>query len=162
MKIRIAYEDLPALHIEGDPADCARFVRALQTQSPVAAPSTPHAAEAKEPRADAGARPSQPKGATPAEPAKKAEPKAQKPSRRLSSRRTRVLKVIHRLHQEDQERVTLKAIVEAYQRMFPSEPVQHLDQVVRDLANKTDLLEHVGRGAFRLVDPAGSAEPYLH
>jgi len=52
--------------------------------------------------------------------------------------------------------VKLGQILALYQQTFPGEDTRHLDQVVRDLANKTDMVESPRRGCYRL---AGVREP---
>ncbi len=49
---------------------------------------------------------------------------------------------------------SLDDIREKHAELYPEENTTNLDQVVRDLANKTDLVERCERGTFRLSDPA--------
>lgn len=70
----------------------------------------------------------------------------------VSNRRDRVISAMGALKQTGKIILRLDAIRDKVGAMFPGEDLQHIDQVVRDLVNKTDLVERCDRGTFRLTD----------
>jgi hypothetical protein len=71
---------------------------------------------------------------------------------RVTNRRDRVIVAMGTLKESGKTILRLDAIRHQVGELFPGEEDQHLDQVVRDLANKTDLVERCDRGTFRLTD----------
>ena len=71
---------------------------------------------------------------------------------RSSRRRERVLEAMGSLWHQGHAILRLDRIRQEVERLFPGEDEVHLDQVVRDLANKTELVERCDRGSFRLTD----------
>ncbi len=70
------------------------------------------------------------------------------------NRRQMVLNTFRQLRSAGRIMPSLDDIREKYAELYPEENTTNLDQVVRDLANKTDLVERCERGTFRLSDPA--------
>lgn len=73
------------------------------------------------------------------------------------NRRDLVLKAFRELRGEENHRPSLSEIKARFQSLFPTESLDNLDQVVRDLANKTDMVERCERGTFRLREAKGEA-----
>lgn len=69
-----------------------------------------------------------------------------------SNRRKQVLETIQELKQEGVEAPSLGQIKHRFARLFPEESLDNLDQVVRDMANKTSKLERLERGTFKLTE----------
>ena len=68
------------------------------------------------------------------------------------NRRGMVLATLYKLRDEGRDSPTLDDIRDRFHRLFPDEKMTHLDQVVRDLANKTDHLERLEWGTFKLAE----------
>ena len=77
-----------------------------------------------------------------------------RPYRGKVNRRHNVLLVMKQLLKMGDESPDLETIRRSYGGQFPLEDQRNIDQVVRDMANKTDLLERHGRGQFRLTKSA--------
>lgn len=112
------------IEIEDEPAACATFVAQLEA---LAASGRGQTASAPEPEAET------------------------RPYRGRTNRRHLVLEILRELADEGQLTPTLDQIKHRFLRRHPHEPVEHLDQVVRDLANKTDLVSRHEWGTFKLV-----------
>ncbi len=69
-----------------------------------------------------------------------------------TKRRTMVLDVFHHLRSRGVHTPNLGEIRECFQLLFPGEDLKNLDQVVRDLANKTDQVESGKRGEYQLTE----------
>jgi hypothetical protein len=68
-----------------------------------------------------------------------------------SSRRGQVLEVMKALWRQGKTECSLVEIQKVFQQQFPQTDQTHLDQVIRDLANKTSELVRVKRGYFSLA-----------
>ena len=145
VKITLNYPNLPVLTIDSSVEECVQLLRALARDgSPPArrfpvvdTPSPAPAPAAETPRPDVtGAN--DPHGHARLYGGKR-------------NRRDIILEIFHLLHEEGLETVSLDQIRQRYQESYPEEDQQHLDQVIRDLANKTDLVAREGRGRFRLA-----------
>ena len=73
----------------------------------------------------------------------KKEPKKQ-------SKRKLILETLQFLHKQGQTDPNIHQISQAFETRYPQEDSSNLDQVLRDLVNKTDLLERTGWGCFKL------------
>ncbi len=69
-----------------------------------------------------------------------------------TNRRKQVLETIQDLKQEGVEAPSLGQIKHRFAKLFPEESLENLDQVVRDMANKTSKLERLERGTFKLTE----------
>lgn len=69
-----------------------------------------------------------------------------------TNRRKRVLETIQDLRSAGVETPSLGQIKHRFAQLFPEEGLDNLDQVVRDIANKTSKLERLERGTFKLTD----------
>ena len=69
------------------------------------------------------------------------------------SRRGRVLQVFRELSEAGVVEPSLREIKSFYLRLFPDDTVHHLDQVVRDLVNKTGRIQRTSRGCYKLGAP---------
>lgn len=67
-----------------------------------------------------------------------------------SNRRGMMLRVFETLAKEGSNHPSLRELKTRFTQMFPNEDTHNLDQVVRDLANKTPFVERKGRGCFAL------------
>jgi len=112
------------IEIEDEPAACAAFVTQLEA---LAAGERDQHAGSPEPEAET------------------------RPYRGRTNRRHLVLEILRELAQEGQLTPSLEQIKHRFLQRHPHEPVEHLDQVVRDLANKTDLVSRHEWGTFKLV-----------
>ena len=73
------------------------------------------------------------------------------------NRRQLVLDTLATLKRRGIENPRLDDITRCYRELFPEADMNHLGQIVRDLANKTDKVERLQWGVFRLTD-AGDRE----
>ena len=76
------------------------------------------------------------------------------PAAKSLTRRERVLEVIRELSGPDHTALALEQILAEVMRRFPDTERRYLDQVVRDLANKTDLVTRTDWGTFSLSEKA--------
>jgi hypothetical protein len=67
------------------------------------------------------------------------------------SKRTRILEVLASLRDEGELAPGTPIIISRFKRMFPEENASNLDQVLRDLVNKTDRVRRAKWGCFSLV-----------
>lgn len=72
-------------------------------------------------------------------------------STQRSNRRQKVLDAFKQLSEQGVHEPQLDQIITAYASANPEDSIVNLDQVIRDLANKTDLLERCSRRTFRLA-----------
>lgn len=70
--------------------------------------------------------------------------------KQIKSRRERVLYALRSLHAQRAGPFSLDEIVSTVLETFPDTQGRHLDQVVRDLANKTKWVERSHWGTFQL------------
>jgi hypothetical protein len=69
-----------------------------------------------------------------------------------TNRRKMVLETIQELRSAGAETPSLGQIKHRFAQLFPEESLENLDQVVRDIANKTSKLERLERGTFKLTE----------
>ncbi len=69
-----------------------------------------------------------------------------------TNRRKMVLETIQELRSAGSETPSLGQIKHRFAQLFPEESLENLDQVVRDIANKTSKLERLERGTFKLTE----------
>ncbi len=100
--------------------------------------------------------PSPPPVAKPAAKPAAAKPPAAKGSRRTyggqATRRDKVLEAMAKLRREGAATQTLAQIIQAFAALFPGESTRNLDQVIRDLAQKTDRVRSPRRGTYELAE----------
>lgn len=150
MKIRITYPGLNGLvvDIEDTPDQCAQLLADLglraDTNQPVTITEEPstEGSPCQEP-----ALPFATRNAGGAD----VKPKTSRTYGGRSNRRALILDTLRNLRQSGIEEPDLNQIKTRFRVLFPDEPIENLEQVVRDLANKTSLLERLGRGTFRLA-----------
>jgi len=133
---------LPEIVVDGDPESCARFVKALGEGC--GAPTAEKTAEKPAPRVPSRRAASQ-----------RARSKRQDGVRQYRGRPNRrhtVLEAIRALTADGVAAPDLDQIRDRYARLFPEESQRHLDQVVRDLVNKTGHLQRTAEGSFRLSE----------
>lgn len=171
MKIKLSYPDLPPLEIEAGPDECARLLRALSA-TPSATPSPPDAQSKPAPprQKDSVANP-MPVGSgdKPPEPELSSKMPAPKPQTRLSvenkensgdvrryggrtNRRFLILECLRELRERGVAEPTMPQITETFERRYPEVNRDNLEQVVRDLVNKTDKVTRLRWGVFQLTD----------
>ncbi len=154
MKLKITQlgnDPTVTIEIEDDPEACAAFLAAFERHRLL-----PGKLERKEP-AETAQRISQ-------DPPRISQdsPRNSQDSPRTyggkPNRRHMVLSALQKLASIGNKTPTLDDIRTCYSELFPMEPVKHLDQVVRDLTNKTDWVERLEWGTFRLrsSNPEGS------
>jgi len=68
-----------------------------------------------------------------------------------SSKRQCVLDSLQGLHNEGLSEPSIDQITHYFKTHFPEQDASHLDQVLRDLVNKTDLVRRPKWGCFQLV-----------
>lgn len=171
MKIKLSYPDLPPLEIEAEPDECARLLRALSV--------TPGAAQSP---ADARPKPAPPRQAgssadavaigsadKPSEPDLFSETTATKPAARpaaagkndsggvrryggRTNRRFLILECLRELRERGVAEPTMPQITETFEKRYPEVNRDNLEQVVRDLVNKTDKVTRLRWGVFQLTD----------
>ncbi len=73
-----------------------------------------------------------------------------KEARAKTSKRQRVLKSMEHLARKGILEPGIAQILKIYSETYPGEDRNHIDQVLRDLANKTDLVTRTRWGRFRL------------
>ena len=150
VKITLKYPNLPELTIDSNVSECVQILRALsleKTAPPLHAET--RSVPVDQPRVAAPG----PVAATPAGPAASRD-RDHGETRLYGGKRNRrdmILEVFRDLHDEGRETLGLDLIRTRFEDKFPEEDQQHLDQVIRDLANKTGLVTREGRGRFRLV-----------
>lgn len=128
MKIQIGFSHLPTIIIDCNPEECARLLGLLGRG--ISPEMTNVASQIHEPV--------------------ETSPEVVQPH--WGQRRHMVLQVFFNLYKNGKVMIQLGQIEEIFVQLFPGEDTQNLDQVVRDLANKTNLLERCERGTFRLTD----------
>lgn len=139
MKLTLHLKNWSAIELQGSPVDCAIFLNALRGEL-----SQPIKNDTVE-------------DAPSAAPPKTRETTADRRSRTIpGNRRQRVLHVLQEMAQAGEDTVRLNQITDRYGQTFPGEDLRHLDQVVRDLANKTELVESPQRGYYRLTESSPS------
>lgn len=134
MKIQFVYPALvggPIATVEDSPENCASLLSALGGSIP---------------------RRNQPEPILPTEPNRQSEEESDDDGPRRVNRRKLVLETLRALKQSGNDTPSLSQIHKRFQRLFPGENTENLDQVVRDIANKTNKLERLERGTFRLVE----------
>ena len=155
MRVWIRYPHLPRMEVEveGDPAECcALLLRLGEVDS--GSPDAPAAARAEPGTPPPGTpTPGTPPPGTP--PPGAPTPGAPTPRdgrlyRGKLNRRQMVIRVFEELERRGRERARLEEIKTCFSEMFPEENTQNLTQVVRDLANKTEIIERCEWGTFRL------------
>jgi len=136
MKLKITClgkEPVVTVEIEDDPETCAEFLVAFE--------------KLRQSEPEPEQKPEQSKVAVTARRSGDDSPRTYggKPNRRHM-----VLSAMQKLLTEGNETPVLDDIRSCYSSLFPQEPVKHLGQVVRDLSNKTHLVERLEYGKFRL------------
>ena len=140
MKLTLTLKEWSTVELHGSPVDCAIFLNALKGKT--LDDSTMNAISEAE--SNVVVTHGQASSAT-------------KPPATPTNRRQRVLMVMRDLQGPGGSPIALGQIVDRYQQTYPEEDVRHLDQVVRDLANKTGMVESPKRGCYRLTDPSGDS-----
>lgn len=140
MKVLVSLPDWPHLEIHGSSDEVVNLLQALKKKS------TPTGAEEKSVamRTENDAALANP---NPRQPSISSVTKRQTPQ----NRRQMVLTVMEHLQEGADDCFRIRDIVSECQKRFPDADTKHLDQVIRDLANKTNLVESPSRGMFRLV-----------
>ena len=178
MKIRMSYHHLPTLEIEAAPEECARLLRALATDTgppkednlgstgsstgnpsgnPVIAAdrastnSISIATESSEAN-QAGRRRQPTKGSNQTQPESPSADNSARTYAGRTNRRFLILESMRFLRQQGQETPTLNEITDTFATLFPDVDRTNLEQVVRDLANKTAKVERMRWGVFRLTE----------
>ncbi|CAM2070634.1 hypothetical protein SCOR_34985 [Sulfidibacter corallicola] len=171
MKIKIAYDHIPNLEIEAGAEECARLLMLLARQGQDLTPAVTRAEPPSvQPRSEATTetKPPAEKSAprTPTAPGNENPTPKVTPQRAGTQRRTYrgqvnrrqlVLDTLATLKRRGIENPRLDDITRCYRELFPEADMNHLGQIVRDLANKTDKVERLQWGVFRLTD-AGDRE----
>ena len=113
------------MEIDGDPTECAQFVIALESMRKPEPPTKATGTQVKDERQKRtyGGKP---------------------------NRRHMILNTLAELHKMGQFQPKLEEICHHFQELFPEQSTENLDQVVRDLANKTDLVNRCDWGTFEL------------
>lgn len=140
MKMSLRFVGLPPVEIEADADECADFMLKLGQKTGLDRQIPPE-------------RPHPPKSeSAPLSP--EPTPKPSILPRSKPSRRDMIYQAMQHLHQEGCHEADLQTITAKFQELNPDEETKNLDQVVRDMANKTDLLDRADRGTFKLAkDP---------
>ena len=140
MRILIQYPTLPVMKIDAGPEECARLLLLLgeRLEGPLVASGESMREGARDRPVDAGV------------PAAKKAARSARPYRGRTNRRQMVLDAMGALAEEGRDAPALGEIAARVKALYPMENTQNLDQVVRDLANKTDLVIRGERGMFKL------------
>ncbi len=153
VRITLQYPNLPLLLIDSDVNECARLLQLLASGE--LKPIVQQAKKTPPPEKDTKQDPPKtvvPNHSSPHTTERDTEVPGQ--SGRLyggkRNRRDMILEVFEALHEEGQPLVSLADLRNKFQSLYPQEDQNHLDQVIRDLSNKTDLVVREGRGLFRL------------
>ena len=128
MRVHLRFDHLPPVMIDCTPDECSQLLLQLGQGKSVHRALVP-----------------QETLHSPPTPSLAPVPKAKK-------RREKVLDVFFEFYQNGKVMVSLSQLEQNFKENFPEESTQNLDQVVRDLANKTNLIERCERGTFRLTD----------
>ncbi len=175
MKIKLSYPDLPPLEIEAEPDECARLLRALSVTQDTAQ-STSQAGSSPAPVAQKVAVADDPSIAAPVKrtavdktPITKApKPAAPSPTEKGDSgngvrryggrtnRRFLILECLRVLRERGVAEPTMPQITETFETRYPEVNRDNLEQVVRDLVNKTDKVTRLRWGVFQLTDESPS------
>lgn len=140
VKIVVRYPTLPEFEIECEVEECAQLLTLLGGKSKQAIPNPLSLLnKAKEPAVER----------------REGERIIRNRSYRGKvNRRDMVLNAFRELRQDGRIMPHLEDIKAKYASLYPDEDLTNLDQVVRDLANKTEKIERCERGSFRLSDIA--------
>jgi hypothetical protein len=162
MKMTLAFPHLPTIEIEMQEDECARLLEILQKQANAKKQifeQAPLFAEAKpvvEPVK------SQPKHGKPApfikpnvkeaasQAATQSDSDEARPYKGKANRRHRVLEIFQDFMEKGQSELSIPEITAAFQQRFPEEDSENLDQVVRDMMNKSKQVVRVRRGYYSL------------
>ena len=131
--------DLPRVVVEDTPVACAVFIRALGETAMAVADSPVEPAPVTEPS-------DTPKATT----RREARDEVRTYRGRIN-RRHMVLEALRSLAAEGQRAPRLDDIRTRFAELYPEEQRRNLDQVVRDLVNKTGHLSRSERGTYHLV-----------
>jgi len=152
LRIVLSYPDkpwMPDVTVEDSPEACAALLRAMERGGPEPTVSRPRRQRAPNPRPETADRAD-----------RQTDVRAY---RGRPSRRHRVLEVFRALAGAGEQRVSLDLIRTRFAELFPEESQENLDQVVRDLVNKTGKVTRNTDGSFSLRDddrnPAGPGVP---
>lgn len=138
MKLRLVLPRWQTIELEGSPQECASFLGALSQNLPGSEPPVSEKEESA--RSSLNIQ----KADIPTFGKKEVAPTSPQ------NRRQMVLDVLGELANRGQQQPSLKTILDCCEKLYPSAEMKNLDQVVRDLANKTDLVESPQRGRYQL------------
>lgn len=146
MKVLFDLPQWPGLRIEGQPEEIARLLHALKQERRL---EKPLLAEDK-----TRGRAESPKIAVRANKTRQDSPAATVGSAKApANRREMVLEAMAALRDAGEHSPKIKTIIDYCQKHFAGVSVKNLDQVIRDLAHKTSLVESPSRGQYQLSDP---------
>lgn len=156
MHLTLSYPDKPGaprIVVEDEPEACAAFVRALLGGVPASRTAASRAERTGGPSLER--RPPEPPDRAEPSPARRqraSTPDSVRSYRGRTNRRHLVLEVVRSLFSEGVHEPSLDEIRDHFARLYPDESQRNLDQVVRDLVNKTAYLERLENSRFRLTD----------
>ena len=135
MRLTIRHQANPDIivEVEDSPAQCAEFIAVLERSTEFFKPAR---SQHKTSRSRAK-RPERPQDA--------------RPYAGRTNRRRLILDTMRSLAEQGNTSPSLAEIKERFLQLFPEHSTDHLDQVVRDLVNKTDQLIRSRRGEFTLA-----------
>ena len=165
MHLKLKYPSLPEIEIVSSVEECARLLHLLgdgqgrgDGKKPDSGGPAPHVPE------DSARQDSQKQEKKPVDTVKPPDPRPDqeqprqivpagtRPYRGKPNRRKLVLETMRHLKENGNPTPGLEEIKTTFAALYPDEDIRHLDQVVRDLANKTGLVERHQWGTFKLSD----------